>query len=259
MRFIFAGILFTAVLFSPGSHLEAQGSGLAASEFGYYVTVAVDPGQSAGYERFLMQVRAAAAEAGEDATVLVYRLRVGGVGARYLIFQPFGSYDELMARPSVRDLLEAAHGEERASRLMAESRESVRSIETRIATLQPDFSGTPRRGEAKRFLQLVTTRIEADGAADYTTMLRSLKLAEDERGIRSIRRSNSMGSLFHHTAEVEFDSFAERDANPAPPALLDEEYGEVGRRMWDRATAVVQERTIQLWELLPEVSTMGES
>lgn len=259
MRFILASILSGGILLAPGSCLDAQDSRPPAAEFGYYVTVAVAPGQSANYERFLARIRAAAMEQGQDRPVLVYRIRLGGAGNRYMIFQPFDSYDELMARPTVQELLEAADGGEGGMGAMADAAESIRSIETRTAVLQPDFSGTPKRGSAKRFLQLVTTRIEADGAADYTAMLRSLKVAEDRRGIRSIRRSNSMGPLFHHTAEVEFDDFAERDAQPAPPALLAEEFGEVGRRTWERATAVVRDRSIELWELLPELSTLPES
>lgn len=225
------------------------------SRYLYVITITVDPAQRSAFETYETQVQEARKRTGDRRSVIVYQTRLGGPNNQYRAVIPFDDYQEMDAWPTIPDLLSTAFGERDGAKIRAEGSAAITSVVTEVSILQPDFSGGVGRPGGGRFSQVVTTEIDPALSDDYTGFLRAVKAIEDARGIRTVRRTNSMGRGFVHYAVRQFDAYADIGTNQGPPALLAEELGEeVGARILARADAAVRSRSFELLEVREDLS-----
>jgi hypothetical protein len=218
-------------------------------------TIEVRADQRTAFESYQKQIAEARRKTGETRTVRIYQTRLGGPPTRYRVVIPFQDHQEMESWPSLPELLTLAYGEREGARIMAAGNASIASAEAAVRVLRPEFSSGTGRAGGGRFSQVVVTDIEPALAEDYAAFLRTVKTAEDIRGIRTVRRTNSMGPAFVHYAVRQFDEYSDVGTWPAPPALLREKLGhEASAQILARANAAVRSRSMELIEVREDLS-----
>lgn len=231
----------------------------APAEYLFVVTITVEPGQGPVFEEYERRLRDARERTGDDRSVSVYQNRMGGPLNQYRIVIGFDDYAEVESWPTIPELLTEAYGEDEGERIRAAGAAAIAAVDNQVRAFQRPFSsGLDIVGEG-RFFQVVTTEVDMALTRDYEAMLESLKAAEDQRGVRRIRRAGGMGAASVYTVARQLESLGDLFDGASPPQLLREVHGEgAGQGIWDRAQAAVLHRTIEVIELREDLSYAPE-
>lgn len=237
----------------------AHPSGVSAQQPARYLWVATIQakfGQVPDFIEYERQIQEARRRTGDPRTVSVYQLQTGGPPNRFDAVIGFNDLSEMDSWPSVTDLLTRAFGERDGARIYAEGTAALESVDYSVHVLHPEHSsGSNRPVSGTTLTNLVTTRVRPELADDYNAFLSALKVAEDKRGIRRGRRTVTLGELSTYTAVNQASDWATLRADPGPPAVIIDEYGEaVGGTLLAKASAAVISRTIQVFRLREDLS-----
>lgn len=228
----------------------------APAQYLWVARITAKLGHVEEWAAFEKQIQEARRRTGDPRSVSVYQLQTGGPANLFHAVIAFDDLSQLDSWPSVPELLQAAYGERDAARMYAEGTATEESVEIEIHALEPQFSsGAAVDPSGTTMVQLVTTRVRPALADDYDAFLSALKMAEDERGIRRVRRSVAMGDLFTQTAVNQATGWSDVRADPGPVAVVIDEYGEdVGGTLLSKANAAVVSRSIEVLRLREDLS-----
>jgi len=248
---VLALVAAAAALLAPGG-TQAQ----APSQYLYVAKITVKFGQLQEFMEYEHQIQEARRRTNDPRTVSVHQIQVGGAPNQFHVVIPISNLAELDSWPSVPDLLTTAFGQRDGARIYADGTATLESVEYAIQVLQPDYSsGANIDVSGATFTSLVTTTVRPGMSEDYTAYLAALKVAEDKRGIRRIRRNVTIGDLFTYTSVSQAAGWATLRADPGPPAVVMDEYGEeVGGSLLAKANAAVVSRTIEVLRLREDLS-----
>jgi hypothetical protein len=220
------------------------------------VRVEVRPGELGSWESYQRQMVDAQRRVGDQRPVSRFQTWSGGPVGLFHVVLPFQEFSEIDDWRSLPELLREAYGDDEGMRILGAGAALEASVETVVHVLRPELSsGLNQDASGLPILQLVTTEVDPARLADYEAFLRALAAAEDERGIRRIRRVSTTGELYRYSAVEQFSSFADFRASPGPEPLMIDVYGEVlGRNLLDRANAAVRSREILVLRLREDLS-----
>ena len=252
MRILETLVVVVALVSVSAPSAEAQNT---PADFLNVLTITVNSGKSEQFQEFAQAVREAREQAGAR-NVLVGQTRFGGPTNQYLVVRAFDDWGELDAGPTVPDMLADAYGEDDAMELLAKGNEAIAVAANAVRRYRPEFSSnasSPPLGS--RYANLVVTEIDPAQQDAYELFLRSVKTAEDNAGVRRIRRTTAMGSAFTYTTVWQTDTLAQRARVPGPVSLLREEYGEErAHALIEGAQKAVLSRTFSVLEMRQDLS-----
>lgn len=227
----------------------------------YVITATVRPERAAAYEDYIREVQAAAARVqATPNAVLVFQNVLGGPMNRYRFVIPMDDMADMDSWKTVPEIMIEAHGERNARQMMEAGSGAVLTMDNAIRALQPNYSSSSAEALGTLYAEVITTEVDPTMTADYNDFLHSLKVAEENHGVRRDRRANAMGTLGTYTSVISFDTFEQRSKVPGALALLQAEYGEqAGQRIMDRGQAAVRGRTIEVIRLREDLSRMPTS
>lgn len=234
----------------------AAATAQAPAPYIYVVTITAKLDRMQDFQTYERQINEARRRTGDPRSVYVYQVAAGGPVNRFHVVIPFDDLAEIDSWPTVPDLLVAGFGEEEGARIYAAGVAAEESVQVAVQVLQPDWTGgsalTP---SGTSLTHLVTTRVHPSRRADYEAFLAALKAAEDEHGVRRIRRNITMGELFTYTSVSQSDGWTDVRAAPGPGQLIREEYGEaMGGRLLAGADAAIVSRTIEVLRYREDLS-----